>query len=514
MEEKNRINENYKNYYDEIERIGIGGFGKVFKVKDKNTNEMKAIKIIDIDERNEKGINLIINNELKNMMICSNDDKNIYSVKVYEYFINKNEFVIVMELCDDNLYRVLKRRNEGFKPDEIYNIMSQLNETFKIMVKNKIVHRDIKLENILVKYNKDDNEKFIVKLTDYGISKQVEATTMYKSALGTSVTKAPEILEGKNYSNKCDLWSIGIILYQLAFKEHPYDITTEYKLINSIKSKKPKDFKETKNEKLNNLIRKLLVYDEEKRISWESYFYHPFFKTYNFKDDYNAYYIKEDLIGKGSFGEVYKAKNKITGEEVALKIMIIDEENTFDDEVDNGIKSIIYELNSMDICANENSVKLYDYFHYKDEFIITMELCDSNLEEILKQKKNFKSDEIYKIMSQLNNTFKIMARNKIVHRDLKLENILVKFINEEKNDFIVKLSDYGISKQITTTNICITKNKGTPLTMAPEVLEENDKEYDNKCDLWSIGVIIYQLFFNDFNIKEILNSVYLKILKI
>ena len=499
MEEKDRIYEDYKNYYEIIERIGKGGFGKVYKVKEKSTNEFKAIKIIDNDEQNEKGINLIINNELKNMRLCSNDNKNIYSVKLYEYFINEKEFVIVMELCDDNLLKILRKKNkEGFKPDEIYNIMSQLNETFRIMVKNKIVHRDIKLENILVKYDNEDKEKFIVKLTDYGISKQVSATTMFKTGVGTSATMAPEILEGKEYSNKCDLWSIGVIIYQLAFNELPFEGTTQVVLLKNILEKKPEDFKKTKNENLNKLIRHLLVYDEEKRLSWESYFYHPFFKNYNFKDDYNKYYSLGDKIGKGSFGDVFKATNKMTGEIVALKKIDIND-NEDEEDIDNGIKLIIDELKSMDICANENSVRLYDYFRNKDEFIITMELCDTNLEKILFKKKSFNPDEICKIMSQLNNTFKIMVRNKIVHRDLKLENILVKYIN--KDDFIVKLSDYGISKQVTTTNICKTF-KGTYATMAPEILEgEGEKEYDNKCDLWSIGIIMYKLFFNDYPYK-------------
>ena len=82
-----------------------------------------------------------------------------------------------------------------------------------------------------------------------------------------------------------------------------------------------------------------------------------------------------------------------------------------------------------------------------------MELCDNNLSKILEDRKEktidkkgyFYSKEIYKIMNQLNDTFKIMVKNKIVHRDIKLENILVKFKDEQKTDFISKLTDYGIS---------------------------------------------------------------------
>jgi len=65
-----------------------------------------------------------------------------------------------MELCDNNLFKILKHRKQGFNLEEIFKIMNQLNDTFKIMVKNKIVHRDICLENILVKFN--DQKKRIL----------------------------------------------------------------------------------------------------------------------------------------------------------------------------------------------------------------------------------------------------------------------------------------------------------------------------------------------------------------
>ena len=497
-----RIKDDYRKYYEIIgEKIGKGAFGSVYKAKNKNTEELVAIKVIEIDTNNEDADNSIknIDNELYYMKICS--EKNNYSVKLYEYFNNGKEFVIVMELCDDNLLRVLNQRKGGFQPDKIYNIITQLNDTFKIMAKNKIVHRDIKLENILIKYNDNEKKDYIVKLTDYGISKKVEKTTMFKTHAGTRLTMAPEILEGKNYTNKCDLWSIGIIIYQLAFKEYPYKGTTEVVLLNKIKEAKKEHFKKTENIDLNNLIKQLLVYDENQRISWENYFNHPFFKVYKFNNTYNNFYEICDKIGKGSYGDVFRAKNKNTGELVALKKIYIDNNYT-DEEIEDSIDLITKELKSMDICYNQNSVKLYDYFKNDEEIVIIMELCDDNLENILNHKKSFKIEQIYNIMCQLNNTFKIMAKNRIIHRDLKLENILVKYINKEKDDYIVKLTDYGVSRQVNTTQICKTF-AGTPLTMAPEVLEgEGEKEYDcSKCDLWSIGIIIYRLFFNDYPYK-------------
>ena len=141
------ITDHYKKYYEKKDKIGKGQYGKIYKVINKKTKEIRAIKIMDIDGDEEEFMNHI-NNELKIMEICSY--QNINSVKLYECFHYKNKFAIVMEFCDDNLQNILNKKKEGFACEEIYNIMSQLNNTFKIMNKNTIVHRDLNLIFILI----------------------------------------------------------------------------------------------------------------------------------------------------------------------------------------------------------------------------------------------------------------------------------------------------------------------------------------------------------------------------
>ena len=327
--EGNRATEDYNNYYETMERIGRGPFGYVYKVKDKKTNEFKAIKIIEIDNYdgigNDKEIECIMN-EIKNMKKCSEYNK--FSVKFYEYFKNKTEFIIVMELCDDNLGNILRKRKKGFSSKEIQKMMIELNETFKIMVNNKIVHRDIKLENILIKYVDNEPNNFICKLAGYGISEDITNSGFCIDHVGTGLIMAPEILEGKEkYDNKCDLWSIGVLIYQLYFNEFPYKASTEVAILNNIKKLGQKVIKNTDNEDLDNLIRGLLVYDTDKRLSWDKYFEHPFFclEQKRIKEDYTKYYEIEDRIGKGCFGKVYKAIDKESKELRAIKIIELDE---------------------------------------------------------------------------------------------------------------------------------------------------------------------------------------------
>ena len=298
MEEEKEINDDYKNYYEKKGLLGKGQYGKVYKGMNKKTKEMRALKVMNIDYEEDKFMGHI-KNELKNMKICANNNDN--SVKIYECFHHESKFVLVMELCDNSLQKILDEKKEGYTCEEIYNIINQLNNTFKIMNENKIIHRDIKLDNIVVKYNNENTHSdinFIVKLTDYGMSKNL-INKIGKTYAGTPLTMAPEILEGEgkiDYDNKCDLWSIGIIIYQLFFKDYPYKGDTPIAIYNKIKNGGNKFLKSTKNTNLDNLIQSLLIKEPSKRIIYEQYFNHPFFKVSlnNNKINNNNYIISEE----------------------------------------------------------------------------------------------------------------------------------------------------------------------------------------------------------------------------
>ena len=105
---------------------------------------------------------------------------------------------------------------------------------------------------------------------------------------------------------------------------------------------------------------------------------------------------------------------------------------------------------------NKNTVKLYEYYYIKNtEIAIVMELCDENLAIMIGQrqkKPKFDFDEIKNILHQLNNSFRIFHKYKIAHRDLKPLNILVKYENKnDRNNYTIKLCDYGEAKRLTMT---------------------------------------------------------------
>jgi len=198
-------------------------------------------------------------------------------------------------------------------------------------------------------------------------------------------------------------------------------------------------------------------------------------------------YKLNEKIGGGNFGEVYSGILKIAIKRIPKSII---EDQKLNKELER-------EKNILSKCKSTNIIKLYDFIETEDYYDLILEKCDTDLNSILeKRKRGFSIIEIRNIMNQLNNAFRILESKNIIHRDIKLENILVKYNNRSKEDFTVKLADFGLSREISNKIKIDDSFCGSPDTMAPEILYE--LPYNNKADLWSIGMIMYQMYYNHF----------------
>ncbi len=134
---------------------------------------------------------------------------------------------------------------------------------------------------------------------------------------------------------------------------------------------------------------------------------------------------------------------------------------------------------------HENIVQLLDSFETNSEFCLVTELAQGQLFEILEEDKKLPESEIKRIGQQLVAALFYLHTNNIIHRDIKPQNVLI------AAGGIIKLCDFGFARAIDNKQM-ITSIKGTPLYMAPELLKEYP--YNQKADLWSLGVILYELF--------------------
>ena len=201
-------------------------------------------------------------------------------------------------------------------------------------------------------------------------------------------------------------------------------------------------------------------------------------------------------LGSGSFGKVYKLE--FQGKDYAIKKISKDKlENNKDPELGEYLKIALQR--EIDILTKmsefDNSVKFYGYFTDDKDYILVLEYCDSDLQNLLKEKQKFSSSEIRTLMEGLNKPFKYMHNNGILHRDIKPENIMIKYVDSSKTKYIPKIADYGISREL--DNGKATTILGSPRYMSPEILLGED-EYTDKSDLFSIGTLIYELYFNSF----------------
>ena len=299
-----------RDYYDynDDDYIGEGGFGAVYKARKKGTNDkegLRALKIIkkkkiqqsfkdkyrkEPTEEDLKKYYDDIYKEINLMKLMENNKENKNTVKFYESFENKNEFVIVMEYCDGNLQDLLTEKKR-FNVNEIYEILTQLNKSFKIMNKLQLVHRDLTIKNVLIKYKNKEKTKYIVKLSDYGISKRLIDISKFHSQTGTLNFMAPEVIIGE-YKEECDLWSLGILIHLLYFNEYPFEGDQPIALLNQIEEANLKI--NTGNSYLDDLIKGLLNPLPENRLKWKDYYNHDFFiKNANFIiEEENYIFIK------------------------------------------------------------------------------------------------------------------------------------------------------------------------------------------------------------------------------
>ena len=302
-------------------RLGIGSYGTVYKVCKKNTNKIYVIKQVSLLGLGEKEIM-----EYKSEAKLLSSIKSNYVVKYFDSFIDNHNLNILMEYCDGgDLYQYLeknKKKKIKLKEKIIWQIFIQMIIGLNSIHKKKILHRDIKSQNIFLTKNLD------IKIGDLGVSKKLIQTNFAKTFIGTPYYLSPEICMEKPYNDKSDIWAIGCILYELCTFNYPFNAKSQGALLLKILSNEPEKIDNNYYSKdLQNMINLLLNKNYELRPSCADILKMKIIldkaKKYNLINDimneYDSNNINNNLLNKKISFKGNKKENNIPEKQINIK---------------------------------------------------------------------------------------------------------------------------------------------------------------------------------------------------
>jgi len=249
-----------------IEELGHGGYSNVYLVEHKKSGKRYALKCAF---KYKKGKNKSRRTYMEIKVLQKLEHKNVISLK--GWFEDDDTIYLVLELIKGK--DLTKFFNiEPPSKEQIKFIFRQLIEALLYTHNKKVIHRDLKLENILI----DDDLN--IKLTDFGLCTiKKDDFSIFSTKLGTVRYSAPEMLMENDYNESIDIWAIGIILFKLITGKYPFDGSTKSKIFRRIQYKKINWSKYYLERKEENLLRKLLKKDPYQRIEIEDILNHSYF---------------------------------------------------------------------------------------------------------------------------------------------------------------------------------------------------------------------------------------------
>ncbi len=303
--------------YNKLNFLGEGAFASVYRVQNKYTGAICAMKVIKKSGSCSSSDENEILNEIN--ILRTMDHPGV--LKIFEFYSNPQSYSIVTELCPGGeLFKQIINKgpfDEKYTAYVMYQIFSAVNYCHKM----KIIHRDLKPENILI-IDKDINGYPTIKICDFGTSKIFEKGAVQRQFVGSSYYIAPEVLK-QRYNEKCDLWSCGVIMYILLSTIPPFGGNDDEEIMRNV-AKGKYDLSSPPFNKLSSscldLIRKLLTMDINKRINAEQALNHPWFKMNKSQELFNK--IKDNNIIRELIENLKKYKRTSIIQETALAYLV------------------------------------------------------------------------------------------------------------------------------------------------------------------------------------------------
>ena len=314
----NEIKEVPKTKYITIKTLGIGTYGQVYLVQNKFTKEFFAMK--EIPKTSE---DLLSDTEIMDEIEILKKLNHPDIVRIIEFYNTESSYYIINEYCKHG--ELFAQINKNFSETQIAVMFRQILSGLAYLHSNNIIHRDLKLENILIndieKSHETKEDLFFLKIIDFGTAKIFDKNKYPRAIVGSIYYIAPEVLF-KKYGKECDMWSAGVILYMFIVGRPPFDGKTNREIMDKIKlgkySTNDKRWNKASNE-VKDLINKLLVIEPNKRLTAFEALKHPWFNVTNSNILYNNI-SKDEVLNCISNLLNYSFKSKF--EELVLAYII------------------------------------------------------------------------------------------------------------------------------------------------------------------------------------------------
>ena len=442
------------NYEVFKKRIGKGAFSSIYKAYNKYSKELVAVKEISLETLNK------YEKSIKNETDIMKKLNHPYIVKLYDTIIDEstdNVYLIMEYMGRGDFSKYLNRR--PLKEKYALKYLKQIAQAMKYLLDNNIIHRDLKPQNILI------SDTGNIKLTDFGFARYFDKDIMIQTICGSPLYMAPEIIKNKKYDYKSDLWSIGVIFYEMLMGEPPFKAKNIYQLIRQIENDKidiPQKFKISSSCKI--LLLSLLEKNPEKRITWDEFFCHNLLKEKDpfeeenklmeisslesfpsvpqrkTNNEYNSVFITSN--SHSSFYSRYKNR-KMESKSNNLSIV-----PSKDSEYDMNLQFNFNLNNSIDESNNSSDNELYydtsenfselnsGHYSYNDDFV-NLDLNEDYFKSSLSIKNDLMESEIVKDLRK-NKLLKdyIVIKTKKDNNNSSFKNYLsnsVKFLKESYN---------------------------------------------------------------------------------
>ena len=274
-----------------IQGLGKGAFGEVYLTSKQGSQEKFATKKIDKKYAANPKAKKYIDNEIK--ILKEIDHPNI--IKLYDVKENNQNYYLVMEYCNggglsDCLEYHIKQFRKPFSEEVVQYLMKQIVSGLRYLHGKHILHRDIKLDNILVKFDSEEDRqkknmlKAKVKIIDFGFARYLDPKQLAFSTLGSPINMEPGILRKLNrmensrdygYDEKADIWSLGTICYEMLIGKCTFDAGSMKELLGKVESGNYL-LPTTLSKEAASFLNGMLQYDPKKRLTAERLSCHKF----------------------------------------------------------------------------------------------------------------------------------------------------------------------------------------------------------------------------------------------